>query len=309
MPVSRDIRFQHDGQALAGTLHLPVGPGPFPAVIMIHGSGNADRDSGGFFVPIRDRFVADGLAVLSWDKPGNGESEGNWRLQTIPGRADEALAGFAWLQTQDEIDPDRIALWGHSQGGWVGPIAASREPAVAALVIHSGTGLTPWQQDYYGMEHVLRSTGAGDEVVAGGIAFLDALHAAAGANLPFAEFDRTVQEPAQGKPWYEAYFGEVDMATWGFFTRNFATPFDPQDVLRSVACPTLAVFGSDDLLVPAEESAQILWDTVGVANPDLTVRTWQGAGHRLDLPDGSLPDGYLDAMTRWLHKRLAGGLA
>jgi hypothetical protein len=66
----------------------------------------------------------------------------------------------------------------------------------------------------------------------------------------------------------------------------------------------LAVFGSDDVLVPAEESAQILWDTVGVNNPDLTVRTYQGAGHRLELPGGDLPDGYLEAMSGWLRKRL-----
>jgi pimeloyl-ACP methyl ester carboxylesterase len=306
MPVSRDFRFQHDGHDLAGTLHVPERTPPFPAVIMIHGSGDADRDSGGFFTPRRERFLNDGLAVLSWDKPGNGESGGDWRLQTVPGRADEVLAAFACLRQQGGIEPDRIGLWGHSQGGWVGPIAASREPAVAALVIHSGTGLTPWQQDSFGMEHVLRSTGAGDDVVAGGIAFLDALHAAAAASMTFAEFDRTVQAPARGKPWHAEYFGEVDEAMWVFFTRNMAEPFDPQEVLRSVTCPVLAVFGSDDVLVPAEESAQILWDTVGVNNPDLTVRTYQGAGHRLDLPGGVLPDGYLDAMSGWLRKRLAG---
>ncbi len=304
MPVSRDIQIQNDGHTLAGTLHLPDGNPPFPAVIMIHGSGNADRDSGGFFTPRRQRFVEDGLAVLSWDKPGNGESGGDWRRQTIPERADETVAALAWLQDQDGIVPERIALWGHSQGGWVGPLAASREPAVAALVIHSGTGLTPEQQDYFGLEHVLRRDGATDAEVEEGREFLNALHAAAKADMPFPDFDHTIQAPARGTPWHD-YFGEVEEGMWVFFTRNFAAPFDPLAALRAVTCPTLAIFGSDDVLVPAELSAQIFWDTVGPTNPDLTVRTYPGAGHRLDLPGGGYPDGYLTAMSSWLRKRLA----
>ncbi|HYI25541.1 MAG TPA: alpha/beta hydrolase [Thermomicrobiales bacterium] len=305
MPTSREIRFHHAGIELAGTLHLPDGTPPYPAAIMVHGSGDADRDSGGFFTPIREHLVASGLAVLSWDKPGNGDSGGDWRLQTIPERADETLAAFAWLRQQADIDPAHVATWGHSQGGWVGPLAASREPDVAALVIHSGTGLTPFEQDYFGMEHVLRREGATDEDVAGGRAFLDSLHEAAIAGMPFDQFDREIQAPARGTPWHSEYFGEVDEPTWQFFLLNAADPFDPQATLRAVTCPTLAIFGSDDVLVPAEESAQMLWDTVGITNPDVTIRIYPGAGHRLALPDGAYPDGYLDAMSRWLVKRLA----
>jgi hypothetical protein len=304
MPRSREVLIPFGEVELAGTLHLPDAEPPHPAVIMLHGSGVADRDSGDFFPPIRKAFLGAGLAVLSWDKQGIGESGGDWRQQTIPGGAVEAHAAFRWLRDQPEIDADRIGAWGHSQGGWVGPLLAAREPRVAALVIHSGTGLTPSEQDHVGMEQELRRDGADEEDVAQGHAYLDALHAAARTGMPFAAFDREVQAPARGTAGY-GYFGEIDAAMWPFFVRNAAEPFDPLATLRSVRCPVLAIFGGDDVLIPVERSVDLVWETVGVNNPDVTVRVYPGASHRLLAGDPPAhPEGYLDAMSGWLRNRL-----
>ncbi|HET9017671.1 MAG TPA: CocE/NonD family hydrolase, partial [Thermomicrobiaceae bacterium] len=98
MTTTEDIRFVGDGVSLAGTLHRPAGQGPHPAIVMLQGSGPADRDSDGYFPPIRDTFLGAGLAVLSWDKPGIGGSGGDWRERTLRDRAHEAVDALAWLR-------------------------------------------------------------------------------------------------------------------------------------------------------------------------------------------------------------------
>lgn len=289
---------------LAGTLHCPDVPPPWPALVMIHGSGPADRESGGFFVPIRESMLAAGLAVLSWDKPGIGGSTGDWRRQTLFDRADESAAALAWLRQQPQVDAARTGVWGHSQGGWVGPLVAARDPAVAALVIHSGTGVTVEEQDYFGMEHILRRDGASEEEVIQGRRFLDALHAAAKAGMPFAEVEPRVIAPARGQPCLD-YFSPLGAGEWEFFVRNFAQPYDPLWALRRILCPTLAVFGERDPLIPVARSIQILNETLATINPALTIEVFPGANHRIEAGDPpALPPGYFDRTTGWIARTL-----
>src|SRR4051812_31423527 len=99
--------------------HPPPAPAPpfHPAVLMLQGSGPADRDSGGYFPPIRDAFLARGIAVFSFDKPGIGSSTGDWRHYALMDRADQALAALALLREHHVIDGARVGVWGQSQGG------------------------------------------------------------------------------------------------------------------------------------------------------------------------------------------------
>lgn len=128
MTTFTDVRFDSGGLSLAGTLHRPEGGGPHPALVMLQGSGPTDRDSGGYFPPLRERFLATGLAVLSWDKPGIGGSTGDWRGRTLFDRATEALVVREWLRAQAGIDPARVGIWGHSQGAGSGRWRRRRPP-------------------------------------------------------------------------------------------------------------------------------------------------------------------------------------
>jgi uncharacterized protein len=300
-----DVRFESGRLTLAGTLHRPAGPGPHPALVMLQGSGEADRDSGGYFPPIRDHFVENGIAVFSWDKPGIGGSSGDWRQRDLFDRATEAIDAVRCLRDQSGIDPARVGIWGHSQGGWVGPLAASQTPDLTFLVVNSGPGITVHAQNLYGIEHTLRRDGASEPEIVDAIAFMNAVDDAAMNARPYDEVVATILEPARGTPG-ETYFGEIDADLWRFFVRILSRPYDPAATLERITCPTLALFGERDVLVPAANCVPIFeaaFEKSG--NSDLTIIVFPGADHRIRL--GDPPDfapGYLEAMSSWIRQRV-----
>lgn len=116
------------GVVLAGTLTLPHSPGPFPVVILLHGSAPLDRDSSLFghkpFLVWADYLVKRGIAVLRFDKRSAGKSTGDYSVATLEDFASDALAGVAYLKTRKEIDSKQIGLIGHSEGGMTATLAA-----------------------------------------------------------------------------------------------------------------------------------------------------------------------------------------
>jgi pimeloyl-ACP methyl ester carboxylesterase len=299
-----EMRFQSGDAQLAGTLHLPGGDAPHPAVVMLQGSGTTNRDAEGYFNPIREEFLRRGVAALSWDKPGVGESTGDWRLRTLYDRADEALDAIAWLRLQPEIDPSRVGIWGHSQGGWIGPLAASQSPDLAFLIINSGPGVGPHEQDLFGIEHSLRRDGATEEEIEQALAFMRTLHDASNRQRPYAETMATILEPASGTRG-ATYFGELTEQDWEFFLRNARRPYDPVPVLERITCPVLAIFGERDPLVPVARSVEIFEEAFAAAgNTDTTIHVFPGADHRIRTGNPlEFAPGYLALMGDWLQQR------
>ena len=121
---------------LAGTLTMPVGNGPFPAVVLITGSGAQDRDETIFghkpFKVIADYLTHNGIAVLRYDDRGTGKSKGNAAEATSVDLADDAEAAVEFLMQQPGIDTRKIGLAGHSEGGLIAPIVASRNNNIAS---------------------------------------------------------------------------------------------------------------------------------------------------------------------------------
>ncbi len=145
---------------LAGTLTLPKGKGPFPAVVMITGSGAQDRDEALLghkpFLVIADRLTRDGIAVLRVDDRGFGKSTGDFLKASIEDFAVDTEAQAAWLRKRPDIDPRHIGLIGHSEGGIVGPMVAAKDPKIAFVVMMAGPG-APAQR---GAEGPTRPAGA-----------------------------------------------------------------------------------------------------------------------------------------------------
>ncbi len=145
---SREVKFDNptDGVTLAGTLTLPAETGVYPAVIMVTGSGPQNRDEEILdhkpFLVISDYLTRRGIAVLRYDDRGVAESTGSFSGSTTEDFTRDALAAFDFLRGQDEIDPTRVGVISHSEGGTIAFMMAAREPELGFVVSIAG-GLLP----------------------------------------------------------------------------------------------------------------------------------------------------------------------
>ena len=142
---AEEVTFANGDIILAGTLTLPEGEGPFPAVVLLTGSGSENRNEEVFdhrpFLVIADHLSRHGIAVLRYDDRGVGGSSQGPQGATTADFAQDALAAVAFLRERPEIVPDRIGLLGHSEGALIATIAASRSSDVAFLVFLGGPGV------------------------------------------------------------------------------------------------------------------------------------------------------------------------
>ena len=146
-----EVRFPSSGAMLSGTLTVPAGVGPHPAVAWVHGSGPTTR---AYLPDLQALLLRHGVAVLAYDKRGIGQSGGRYpgespTAATIDVLARDAAAAARFLARQPEIDDERIGLAGHSQAGWIMPLAATREPTVRFMLGFAGPAVTADENDLY----------------------------------------------------------------------------------------------------------------------------------------------------------------
>ena len=152
VPVRQlEVRFRSGDAVLSGTLSVPAGPGRHAAVAFVHGSGPTGRS---YLPELQELLLRHGVAVLTYDKRGIGQSGGFYpgespTSEAIDILARDAAAAARFVAAQPEIDSARVGLYGHSQAGWIAPLAASREPAIRFLVVLSGPTVTADENDLY----------------------------------------------------------------------------------------------------------------------------------------------------------------
>ncbi len=131
----REIRFQNTAQdlALAGMLFVPEGEGPFPAAVIIHGSGTSHRDSG-WYLTLTQYLQQNGVVVLLPDKRGSEQSEGDWRTASFEDLATDSVAAVSFLKNQDAVTISDIGVIGLSQGGHIAPVVADQTRDIAFVV-------------------------------------------------------------------------------------------------------------------------------------------------------------------------------
>ena len=294
-----EVTFANGDVTLAGTLTVPPGAGPFPAVVLLTGSGAQNRDEELFgFRPFRviaDHLTRRGMAVLRYDDRGVGGSTGAGPAVTTEDFARDALAALAWLSKRPEIRAARIGMLGHSEGGLVAGMAASRSRDVAFIVMLAGTSVKGEYIIRAQAEAMARAAGATPEDLKKLSAQQDLLFSAVRtgqgwdaviesaralgreqiANLPEAQ-RQAIQDPEKALDM--AIQAQLSAAKSGWY--KFFIDYDPAQALAKVACPVLALFGSLDLQVPAEMNRKAVEAALGKAgNRDLTVKVYDGANH------------------------------
>lgn len=145
--TSEDITFLNtrDNISLAGTLTMPSEGSGFPVVVLISGSGPQNRNEELMghkpFLVLADRLTRNGIAVLRYDDRGVALSKGDFASATSADFANDAEAAVAYLKTRKEINPKKIGLIGHSEGGLIAPMIAARNKDVAFIVLMAGPGV------------------------------------------------------------------------------------------------------------------------------------------------------------------------
>lgn len=154
IPVGTPVMLESQGSPLAGSLILPSGSeGPSPGVVMLVGSGaysyrtSWKKDEFPIWKNFSEAFLAKGYAVLLLEKKGVNRSGGHWETQSFADRVDDAMAGVRYLKGLAEVDPRRVGLCGHSQGGWIVQLAAAEHPTeIAFIVCLAGPNISVKQQ-------------------------------------------------------------------------------------------------------------------------------------------------------------------
>lgn len=298
------LGFDWSRLALVGTLDLPDSRGPHPVVLMMQGSGPADRLGNGYFPPIRDAFLAQGIATYAFDKPGCGESTGDWREYALEGRADQASAALAVLREHSAVDGERIGVWGQSQGGWLVQMLASRVPDLAFAIANSGPSIGVAEQDLYGCEHTMLSEGKDESEIEQALAFIRQLHQAARRGASYQEVEVQLLNHARKESWY-GYATVEDAEDWALTRRFVEEGYEPLEALVQIQCPFLAVYGGRDILLPAWQNAEETGRALRrAANPDATVVVFPEGDHRIQNESAqSLVTGYLELLSDWAARR------
>jgi pimeloyl-ACP methyl ester carboxylesterase len=282
---------------LAGTLTIPEGPGPFPAVVFVTGSGaqNRNEDIFGFkvFGVLADHLTRNGIAVFRYDDRGVGESTGRIAISTTADFGDDALAGVARLAAMPEIDPKRVGILGHSEGATAAAIAASKSPTVAFIVLLAGPGLPGDVVTRRQATDGARALGAGDAAVAA----IEEAHRAATEALrlgaPTEALTKAVKDliaaqlaglPAAQRAMIgdsAAYIEKAHrqaVAQLSSPAMRFLMTFDPAEALRKVTVPVYAAFGALDTQVLPSLNEPPLREALS-RNAQVTVKVYAEANH------------------------------
>ncbi len=286
------------GVTLAGTLTLPEGKGPFPAVLLLAGSGPLDRDETLFghkpFLVISDALTRRGIAVLRFDKRGVGQSTGDRAKATDDDYTKDALAGLAFLKSQKEVNPKAMGLIGHSEGAIEAVKAAGRSSDVAFIVLLGGPGLPGGQLLEDQIAAMDKAAGATPEQVAQAVAVEKQILSAVQNQPDDAKVSAEIRKilgKAQPELKGQALDRQVQMATSPWF-RQFIG-YDPRPDIEKVKCPVLALGGEKDLQVPAVENLLAIRAALQKGgNQRYVVKMLPGLNHLFQEASTGLPSEY-----------------
>jgi pimeloyl-ACP methyl ester carboxylesterase len=305
-----EVSFRSGDNTLKGILVLPRTPGPHAAVAFVHGSGSLGRNDWTLHPPLREHLARQGIASLSWDKPGVDASTGDWTQQSFHDRAQEALAAVQFLRGRTDIDQKHVGLWGISQGGWICPLAASLSPDVAFIVLVSAPVGTIEEQDLYRVEQEMRADGMTEGDIEKALTFARRRIAFV-RGMSFEQLDAAQREVSDER-WFKDYVHRLGPKDFAFGKKNIA--YDGRPVLKRVQCSVLVIVGERDRIVPAKKSGALIEDLLTKAgNKDVTVKTFAEADHFIHLSKSGGPretfakdrvktfaPGYFSTVTDWI---------
>jgi len=266
------VKNEEQNVELAGTLTMPEKGGPFPAVILITGSGPQDRNEGLMghkpFLLIADYLTRRGIAVLRVDDRGVGKSTGKFSEATTLNFVTDVASEIDFLKTQKEIDPAKIGLLGHSEGGLIAPILASERNDVAFIILLAGPGLSGEKILTMQTKILNKNEGLTDKEIDADQQLRDKIYQVIKKNPNDDKAALKVKalfKSAKKKNPDLKGLSQLDDNQLNIFIQQITSPWyrtflvlNPTDYLSKVHCPVLALNGSLDVQVPATENLKAI---------------------------------------------------
>jgi uncharacterized protein len=245
-PNDEDIRIPANGFSLAGTVARPANAtGKLPVVILVGGSGPTDRDESVFGIPIfgqiADALADAGFMVLRYDKRGVGQSGGRTEVARLADFAEDARAAVKMMSERKDVDRKRLALIGHSEGGWIALMAAAKQNRVAAVGLVSTVGVTGRELNLYQVTHGLERSSRPEAEQRATIELQKQIQQAVVTGLGWERIDIS-----------DAVRRQADTP----YFQSFLT-LDPAKLMRDVEQPLLIVQGERDTQVPPSNADRL----------------------------------------------------
>lgn len=311
------INFYNGEIKLSGSLYFPVTKKPSPAIVITHGSGKDSKSDAGY-ISLAHVFVQQGFVVLLYDKRGVGGSSGTY-LETpdmsIP--AGDLVCAVNYVQTRSEVNKNRIGVYGHSQGGWVAPLAAGIAKNISFVIVTSGGGVSILEQNLYAFQIELRKEGMNETGIDAAIHFGRQLFTYLATGVGYTALNPLYTSSIQAD-WFSLYkkmgFGEqlpppsmLKNPVFNFFK---VIQYDPQSILNSLSIPALVIFGERDETIPAIKAKQRWEDSFfsGGNQANLTVVILPAEDHYVfERHEGSVryKKSFETILTKWVQEKIS----
>jgi uncharacterized protein len=307
--------------SLAATLTIPPGTGPFPAALFIGGSGPTDRDEtvAGHkpFLVLADLLTKKGLAVLRYDKRGTGQSTGNYDQASMSDFGGDAQAALNYLKSRKEVDPKRVGILAHSEGGILASQIAAKAGELDWLVLLATPATTGERTLLRQSELVARTGGLPEQQIARSQQFDRMAYAAVretkSATALEAKLNDLIEKSGLSASMPAAALqAQIRLMTTPWFRQYL--DFDPAPIMEQIKCPVLALNGDRDLQVDANDTVPLLRQAYeNSGNKDFTVMEIAGVNHLFQKAQSGSPALYgaieetiapevLNAVGSWLAK-------
>ena len=300
----QEVSFHNGNVVLAGSLYLPIGNGKFPALVCNHSSGDKPRYDGAFMA---DYMAKRGIAVLIYDKRGNGQSTGDWKTSSFEDLADDCIAGVHLLKSLPHINNKLIGIFGHSQGGTISPIIVDRSPDIAFNVAAACFAVSPSDQDVFRVTNILKhqahlSEKQTDSAIRFYKIWLEV--ARTGNGWSGMEKENNKVKNAIWYSWVEPPPKNNWVWNWYLKTGNY----NYVQYWEKIKIPTLLIYGDKDEITPVKPSLDRIQPALKKAgNKKYTVIIIPNAIHYFaqEKKEGDLwtqnSQGYLENIYHWIH--------
>lgn len=318
---TEDVTFQNGAITLAGTLSLPSGPGPFPGIVLVNGSGPQNRDSEILnhrpFHVLSDFFTKKGYAVLRYDDRGVGQSTGQFQGSTTYDFAADASAALNFLSQNPQIDKQSVGVIGHSEGGLIAPLVAKENPGIKFIVLLAGPGLPIPELLALQNKAILKSSGASEEMIELNNSLVDGGIEIIKRNLQTQEnlvdeltlhFQKINPRLPKDSPLKDRFLAQM-LDPW---MQTFVT-FPVEENLQQVTCQVLAINGTNDLQVTPENLYAI--EKLLKSKGKVTIKEFPDLNHLFQTTQSGNPNEYgaldetfnpevMEFIASWLSKTL-----